>query len=526
MATVNQILQGVWGSFPSSHCRLQEEIAVKGNQTEMSVYYQTSQVYYAQALVKRVIPISGAALRIAYLVPLTLGVTAKYSPSIKNHYLQWTVHQIHAQIGTLCQLASLAASISLIYYGQLFFGASAALFTLFGFLQQSQLIPNYAANHVVFTAFWITQIARLIFGGWESRIALAADFTGIAGSIALQKFINRLPDQKESYETCKINSITHRALEGIYYEVNRVHIHIPVYPIPPAPPKVDLSTLSVLFSKIEWTPAEKALAEHALAADDTWSGGKGQIGESEIDYLKRGVEKIIQRAKSNTSLELTDRMPLQRLVAHLAVLLPTLPSDTQTGVLITLGTAGHYCDFGHLDAAYRTYFHLQGKTVSLPQKILRLLGEHRVEIFKELCESCSCEFLYRFFESSHHWKNVLLDMVGNEIGHPDYEIASTDTLAHKFPKWPNFYRWLLKCVFEAIWEEYKPIHFIEKAINGKTGADGQRLDRKISIEEVSNWAEAKGYKYTDVVDETGKIKKQYLLKLLCESGVLLQKKHC
>lgn len=98
-----------------------------------------------------------------FIIP-TIIINWAASEEIKNSLLNRTIHFIHDNIGTLCQLASLVTAVALFQIGSTVLASVSLTFLTLGYLDRAKLLPKRCQTILHRTGFTVSMFSALAIG--------------------------------------------------------------------------------------------------------------------------------------------------------------------------------------------------------------------------------------------------------------------------------------------------------------------------------------------------------------------------
>ncbi len=142
MSTIWSVAEGFASGSVLADMKRTEDSVRQGQNHYLTAVHQSGQIWECLSQVQRVLEAASYATLsfstrcIFALPPVLLAYAAAHQWGGQSLYL------IYDQIGTLCQVASLVSSVTLIIFGNVAFGVASITFIGLGFLDRNGILPQ------------------------------------------------------------------------------------------------------------------------------------------------------------------------------------------------------------------------------------------------------------------------------------------------------------------------------------------------------------------------------------------------
>lgn len=438
MNTLWSVAEGFASGNALAEMKRTEDSVRQGQNHYLTAVHQYAQLWECLGQVQRVLEAASYATFsfssrcIFALPPVLLAYAASNQWGGQNLYL------IYDQIGTLCQMASLVSSVTLVIFGNVAFGVASITFVGLGFLDRNGILPPEARRVIHMTTYPLFLITGLFVGDIFTQVFVAANLATLAMHAALgtNAALEAVPVQRTAVSPNQVTALR-------YQDLSPEPLHLRYDALPPIP-NIDIGILNTLCAAIDWTSGSHQNAlERRLAQDARWRDRYRGRYAPDI-YLKNQLRLLVHAVKTETILE---GEPVNYTVLHnylkiIADLLPRLDENSRADLLLKLAIdGGEYCGSGKFNTVSDAYLSIASEAATplpLEIKVLTHLQLQRIRIFQNL---------YRRIEQATplnqaaagiidhldiHNYNLVVNLIGGEFGLPN-QGAAEDTAARVDP---------------------------------------------------------------------------------------------
>ncbi|MFI5343521.1 MAG: hypothetical protein ACHQUC_04795 [Chlamydiales bacterium] len=498
-------------------------------------------------------------------IPLALGtldyLTNKYtiylSPLLKS-----SVKWLNSQIGSLCQIASVASCIGLLVLGHKVYALTSLTVLTMGYLERYHLLPQRVREVYLRVSPWIVAASTIVVDSWFYRILNWIDLTGQLVHLFSSK--SSIP-YEQTVECSHLNFEQLKQVMKGEAKITDNRDHVLIMPFPVAQ-DINCQPLLDLCHSFPWDD-EKIFADlnTTLMKDARWQQSPEyaqcisdplRIKEIKIAYAKNKVATSIygiSQRNIGTDQPLNYTI-LKNYLGYIAHHLPSAPKDLQRQILIQLAVeGGDYCGSGvnnqYESASYLLMNHVQAlnpensqsKRMPLKQRVLTILQQERLKIFQcfhALTEKINPLLLYLDggIEDVHAF-NSTVNRLALDFGLPNQRprdsSAARSSIIEKY-----LYRFLLGFSSEELWtgttfknEEY--LGYSKRIVNAILDEIGTPMISRVDIFEwATSWIkkqkisqQEKDQFLEDLVSETVfsnylKFHPEFIQAMLIDMGIL------
>ncbi len=438
MNTLWSVAEGFASGNALAELKRTEDSVRQGQNHYLTAVHQSGQIWECLGQVQRVLEAASYATFsfssrcIFALPPVLLAYASTNQWGGQNLYL------IYDQIGTLCQVASLVSSVTLVIFGNVAFGVASITFVGLGFLDRNGILPQEARRIIHITTYPLFLITGLFVGDIFTQLFVAANLATLAMNAAwgTSPALGTVPVQRTTVSPEQLMVSRHQ-------DLSPEPLHLRYDALPPIP-NIDIGTLNTLCAAIDWSSGSHQEAlERRLTQDPRWRDRYQGRYAPDI-YLKNQLRLFVHSVKTETILE---GEPVNYTVLHnylkiIADLMPRLDENSRADLLLKLAIdGGEYCGSGKFNTVSDAYLSIASESVTplpLEIKVLTHLQLQRIRIFQDL---------YRQIEQATplnraaagiidhldiHNYNLAVNLIGGEFGLPN-QGAAEDAAAHVDP---------------------------------------------------------------------------------------------
>ncbi|HEY5259535.1 MAG TPA: hypothetical protein VIJ46_02725, partial [Rhabdochlamydiaceae bacterium] len=192
-----------------------EDSVRQGQNHYLTAVHQSGQIWECLGQVQRVLEaasyttFSFSTRCIFALPPVLLAYAATNQWGGQNLYL------IYDHIGTLCQVASLVSSVTLVVFGNVAFGVASITFVGLGFLDRNGILPQEARRIIHMTTYPLFLVTGLFVGDMFTQLFVAANLATLAMHAALGTSapLGTIPVQRTAVSSEQLMLLRHQDLE-------------------------------------------------------------------------------------------------------------------------------------------------------------------------------------------------------------------------------------------------------------------------------------------------------------------------
>lgn len=354
-------------------------------------------------------------------------------PHIRNRYLLRFFDLINKIILPLSTAITIAAYITMYFYGFSVMAAVGACTLGLGVLDRYNLLPNFLRNAIRKWGIHISLLGGLIFGGpLELAISLVllpiyyghhfkGVFTWLLARFSMtRELVATLQAQNAVVNTFDFKVTANQfqtsltAMNQMDCSIIRAHVADNNSLLPPANPTVELDDLTKLFNSIDWKKEKKLVVElnrkmdwrlmrEAVSGKNKNTTPAAQY-ERDIQFLKNNLTTFINRIKQGDvhSVRVGTEDLLKRYTSAIIVVLKEIKAQeknpklttaqklecksTLLDTLVRLGyETGEYCGIGLLRAVESNYrsLHANNRNLTLKDRIRFIHQMHRELFFQK-----------------------------------------------------------------------------------------------------------------------------------------------
>lgn len=336
--------------------------------------------------------------------------TADKGSTKRLPYVKKAVLLLQSQIGNLCQVAMLVSATVNIINGQVLKGALTISCLALGLFSRLEYLPQSVADKFDY-AFSIIGLTNSVFtGSWVISTVSAFNLADMVLEIAVRLKGTKAPP----IPTVNVTLAEFKGKTIKEFEINPVHLSIPLTSLPDAPQGIDIEILNRWFKEISWNSVlweekrkiidentgEPKIDENTLepmtykleisaksrlytlvTEDVQWK--EDPLRKQDIDALKSYVEEgmrkfieILSRRENDDSAKIKAMLCIQKM--------EKMTSEERFDSVINFGLAGNYCPRGfgnEINLVYAALFGDQNDN-SIPGRIHQALHSEREYEFK------------------------------------------------------------------------------------------------------------------------------------------------
>jgi hypothetical protein len=263
---------------------------------------------------------------------------------------------LHGNIGSICQIASVVTSVTLLQLGYQAYAVTALSILALGYLERWNYLPTKVRAVYLRLTPWIGNVGLLISGGWLSRGFAVINLYGNFSSL----FVKPVIPYDKLLHTSHLNfEQFNRIIAGkAILKVNREHVLIAPFPVVK---NLDFNPLRKLCDTFNWNDSHVfSQLEDKLAHDARWMGSEEyqrmskterheEIKALKIEYAKskfKTLISVIEHECIETGQPLNYGI-LKNYLGYIAEKLPRAEKNQQIQILLQLAVeGGDYCGPG------------------------------------------------------------------------------------------------------------------------------------------------------------------------------------
>jgi hypothetical protein len=416
-------------------CKAQEDSAFTGCNRLLTTVNQFVEVIALSDQASELLPSSYKTYNLAF-IPVCISVfhylLANHSD--KSTLLFRTVHWLHGNLGSLCQVASIVTCIALFHLGHTTYAVTSLAIVSIGYLERRNYLPLSLRRVYNSVSPWVGDIGCLLYGHWLLKLLTAPVLIDKTYRLLFRK--HEIPYEKavHSSHLADYKQFKNILIGRVELEVNRDHVWIAPFPFVEVR---NFEPLKAFCNDFVW-PINQLRA--GLENDPRWDLSQDKIesekGERvfyEIQYAKQQFQTLIKSIEEENieTGEVLDYGILKQYLGYITEKLPLASRELQNQIMIQLAVeGGNYCGPGiyyQLELAATTLLvndpSRAGERLPLKQRILLVLQQERlriIESFHMLIARINGGIqLIRGGKRDIHAMNSTIELIGNDFGLPD-----------------------------------------------------------------------------------------------------------
>ena len=256
-------------------------------------------------------------------------------------------------------------------------------------------------------------------------------------ALGKEKFEGALKDLEAKFPDCTFDNLKYA---HVTYDATHLQKGAEAIVVPPAPQNIDLNSLPLLYKEV--------------FLDD-------KKGLDAIDLLLTNIQKRnkIQAAPENEAARLKFYENIEVRLKHILNMLPKQPESVRKTVLKDIAEAANHCAAAYLTAVYEQYNTVcLGKPTTAETIAYESLAKFREMILRKMMRT-----------QNVHEFNLLLELVGKELGIPDTKMIEEFNDAHRPIGWTK------ELVLTTFWKMYTPSVILNKMIEFSASSEVKDL---------------------------------------------------
>lgn len=348
------------------------------------------------------------------------------------------LYLIYDHIGTVCQIASLVTSVTLIIFGSTAYGVASITLIGIGFLDRNGIFSPEVRSVIHMTTYPIFLVTGLLVGGPFTQLLVAANLVTMAANAFWGA-----PAVPETIPPQRVATDLDQLILTQYQNLTPDPLHLRYNTVPPVP-NVNIGELNTLCAAIDWNEGSNQRALNAKLARDPRFRDRFQGRVAPDVYMRDQLRALVHSVQNRTILagEPVNYTDMHNYLKIITAHLPRLDERSRADILLKLAIdGGEYCGpgkFNTVSDAFLSVLSAAATPLPLETKVLTHLQLQRIRIFQNLYNQIAeASPINRAAAGlvdnlDLHAYNMSVNLFGREFGLPN-QGAAEDTAAHVDP---------------------------------------------------------------------------------------------